>query len=270
MDEFGHAGGRASQIYPPEPSLTLAGYRPTVLESLGSRFEAVEECLRSGGIHLSRCADESLDEWVKKHQPAVLVTSLGDEELSRLVRRKIIRPTPFLVALMETERVTAAELTAYGFTAGVLTDAPAVVLAMTVHLASTGHVVLPPQVGNSGTPTDDRRCSDHELVWLTMLGHGATIDDVAAHECVSTRQQKRRLSALYVKLRVTGLQEALMLAAGLGWIEAPRQLRDSPRESRFRPADAWHAHRWGRAALPGPKPQARRGASAPGKPPTEN
>jgi DNA-binding NarL/FixJ family response regulator len=169
---------------------------------------------------------------VEELQPDIVLVDLdlpilNGIEVIRRIRAKPNGPLALVLSAYDDEDYVMAALSA-GATGYLLKTAHAADLTSAIHAAARGETVLQGSVGRTllaraqGPSGDHDVLTERELDVLRLAAHGARTKQIASQLMVSARTVEGHLTSIFNKLGVSNRTEALMYAAGKGWINLPR------------------------------------------------
>lgn len=169
---------------------------------------------------------------VDELQPDIVLVDLdlpilNGIDVIRRIRAKPHGPLALVLSAYDDEDYVMAALSA-GATGYLLKTAHADELISAVHAAAGGETVLQGSVGRTllarahGPGGQHDMLTERELAVLRLAAQGARTKQIAAQMLVSARTVEGHLTSIFNKLGVSGRTEALMYAAGRGWISLPR------------------------------------------------
>jgi DNA-binding NarL/FixJ family response regulator len=150
---------------------------------------------------------------------------LNGIEVVRRIRARPNGPLALVLSAYDDEDYVMAALSA-GATGYLLKTAHADELISAIHAAASGETVLQGSVGRTllaraQGPGQHEVLTERELEVLRLAAQGARTKQIAAQMMVSSRTVEGHLTNIFNKLGVSGRTEAIMYAAGRGWITLP-------------------------------------------------
>jgi len=162
-------------------------------------------------------AEDHLYDWVSGGG-RVVVGIDTELDVKLVVDLRHESPDAVLITIIETADLACAALRA-GANASIPIEADALGVVLALRAADAQLTLLPQQLGlelaSRSAAESMVDLSDAEVRWLTMLGNGATVAEVADEAGYSSREMFRLLGACYRKLgaetRIGGLLRAARL-----------------------------------------------------------